>query len=297
MLVIIRRLLLFSIFFSFSLPGQAENTLEWVGCGISKKSYMNRLAEAYKRIAGVNINLQGGGATRGIRDVAAGKADLGGSCRYHLPDNQNEQSIGYEPVAWDALAVIVNKNNPVQNINFDQVRDLYEGKINNWKQLGGKDAPIKLYIRKGKISGVGYTIRKLIYADINKEFVASKVFKSSGPLEKAIVEDPDAIGITGISSARLRDVKILSLNDKFPDFDTIKKGQYALYRPLFITFNPTGPNMAEVKKFIKFAHSKTGRNIMKDNGVVPYLEALRLVMKQAKQEQHAQASSAQLLTY
>ncbi|MCW9012576.1 MAG: substrate-binding domain-containing protein [Gammaproteobacteria bacterium] len=258
---------------------------------------MNKLAEAYKKSRNININIQGGGATRGIRDVAAGTADLGGSCRFHLPDNELEKSIGYEPVAWDALAVIVNKNNPVNNISFPQIKSLYEGKINNWKQLGGLDAPVKLFVRKGKISGVGYTIRTLIFADKNKDFIASKVFKSSGPLEKGIESDPHAIAITGISSARLRDVKILSLNNIFPDYKTIKQGQYALYRPLFITFNPASPNIALIKDFIKFAHSNTGRSIMKTNGVVPYLEALRLVMKQVQQEQKAQNSSTENLTY
>ena len=293
--VILPAFLFLNLFSLFSHA--AINELSWVGCGISKKAYMTELASVYEQQKSVHVDIKGGGATKGIYDVSKGEADLGGSCRFYLPGNDTEKSIFFEPVAWDALAVIVNKNNPVNNITFKQIRDIYTGKITNWKQLGGNDAPLKLYVREGYISGVGYTIRKLIFANPKQEFKASKEFKSSGPLEEGITQDVNSIAITGISSASLRDVKILTLDEKVPSYDNIKSGQYALYRPLFLTYNPESPNIAQIKDFIEFAHSSTGRNIMKKNGVVPYLEALRLVMKQAKQDQLAQQFSSQDITH
>lgn len=253
---------------------------------------MTDLAKAYEIKKGVSIDVQGGGATKGIRQVADNTTDIGGACRYLLPGNQVEESVAFEPVAWDALVVIVNKNNPVNDISFQQIHDLYSGKITNWKQLGGNDAPVKLFTRKGKISGVGYTIRKLIFANPDKTFPNSTEFKSSGPLEKAVLEDELAIGITGISSARLRDLKILTLEGKTPDYLSIRRGNYSLYRPLFLTYNPNSKNIDTIKDFINFAHSSIGRKIMKKNGVVPYLEALVLVMKQVQQDQLAQKTSA-----
>lgn len=293
---IIVALSLIAILFSPS-SFAATKDLNWVGCGISKKAYMADLAKAFELEKGIKINIQGGGATKGIREVASGTADLGGSCRFHLPDNDQEMTVGFEPVAWDALVIIVHKDNPVSNINLTQVRDLLLGKITNWSQLGGESAPIKLYVRKGKISGVGYTVRKLVFANNNQDFVATKEFDSTGPLEKAVEEDPHAIAISGISSAQQRNVKMLSLNQRTPDYDNIKSGQYALYRPLFITYNPASPNIDEIRDFIKFAHSAGGRRIMKKNHVVPYLEALRLVMKQVEQDKRAQKLSNQELTY
>ncbi|MCW8956696.1 MAG: phosphate ABC transporter substrate-binding protein [Gammaproteobacteria bacterium] len=284
-------LFLLSIIFPYNSFADAKN-LNWSGCGISKKAYMTDLAKAYETKKGVSINLQGGGATKGIRQVADNTTDIGGACRYYLPGNKVEESVAFEPVAWDALVVIVNKNNPVEDISFQQVHDLYSGKITNWKQLGGKDAPIKLFTRQGKISGVGYTIRKLIFANPEKTFARSTEFKSSGPLEKAILEDELAIGITGISSARLRDLKILTLDGKAPDYLSIRRGNYSLYRPLFLTYNPLSKDVDTIKDFINFAHSSIGRKIMKKNGVVPYLEALVLVMKQVQQDQLAQKTSA-----
>ena len=261
--------------------------LKWVGCGISKKAFMTELAAAYSKKTGVEIKIQGGGATRGIREVASNNADMGGSCRYKIDGESKERGAVLEPVAWDALVVIVHPNNPVENITFDQIRGLYLGKITNWKQLGGKDAPIRLMARKGKISGVGRALRKLVFANYGQNFKATEFVKSSGPLEKAVVKDINAIGVTGISSARKRKVKNLKLDGQAPTFENIRKGNYGLYRPLYLALNIRGKNADEVKKFISFAHSLEGRKIIRDNGTVPYLEALKLVLKQVEQEERA----------
>lgn len=272
-------------------PGPAAGTdgktYRWVGCGITKKAFMKELAAAYEARTGVRIEIEGGGATRGIREVAAGKADMGGSCRSKITGHPQELGAELRPVSWDALVVIVLPDNPVSDITLDQIRGLYLGKIRNWKELGGNDAPIRLYVRRGKISGVGRAIRKLVFADYDIEFKAYKVVKSSGPLEKAVEKDVNAVGITGISSARKRKVKILKLEGKEPTFENIRKGEYLLYRPLYLVLNPNHPNYAELEKFVKFAHSSAGRRVIRENGTVPYLEALRLVMKEVEQEKRA----------
>ncbi|MDH5484033.1 MAG: phosphate ABC transporter substrate-binding protein [Gammaproteobacteria bacterium] len=276
------------LLFTHNVIAESANQLSWVGCGVSKKAYMDDLAKAYQRDTGILINLDGGGATRGIRDVGLGTADIGGSCRYYLPDNQAEMAQSFEPLAWDALALIVHKSNPVQNLTLANIRDIYTGKLTNWKSLGGNDAPIELYTRKGKISGVGRSIRKMIFSDFNIEFASFKQLKSTGPIEEAVASHPNAIAITGISSARLSNVKILKLDNIYPDYKTIKKGNYELYRPLFLVYNPTSKQLPQIKRFITYAHSKKGRDIMKKNGVVPYMEAMSLLMKQMQQDQEAQ---------
>ncbi len=286
----------FLLLFHFNHHAFAE-TLNWVGCGISKKSYLTQLAEEYTKARDIEFNIQGGGATKGIREVANGNSDLGGSCRFHLPGDESESRIGFEPVAWDALAIITHPDNPVDNLTLDQVKAIYTGKLTNWKELGGPDMPINLFARNGNISGVGYSIRSLIFSDVTMTFHASKLFKSSGPLEKAVQSTPGSIAITGISSARLRDVKIMSLNNKQPDYKTIKSGQYVLYRPLYITYDPSSDKISQLRDFIKFAHSRKGKSIMRENGVVPYLDALRLVMIQSRESLKSQNSSDENLTY
>jgi phosphate transport system substrate-binding protein len=270
------------------IVSQAEQkVLKWVGCGISKKAFMKELAAGYEKKTGIHVDLAGGGATRGIRDAGSNQADIGGSCRFKINEHKIERDAVFEPVAWDALVVIAHPENPVKNITLDQIRGVYLGKITNWKELGGNNAPIRLLVRRGKISGVGRAIRKLVFADFDQEFVASDVVKSSGPLEKAVQKDINAIGITGISSARKRNVKILALEGRKPSYENISKGDYGLYRPLYLVMSQESSHKKEVQDFVKFAHSIEGRKIIKANGTVPYLEALQLVMRQVDQEDRA----------
>ncbi|VAW91198.1 Phosphate ABC transporter, periplasmic phosphate-binding protein PstS (TC 3.A.1.7.1) [hydrothermal vent metagenome] len=255
-----------------------DNQISWAGCGITKKAFMQELALAFTAKTGVAVSLQGGGATKGIRDTINNKIDIGGTCRMTLPSvEQTELHATLHPVAWDALAIIVNKKNPISNLSMAQVKDIYTGKITNWKTLNGRDAPIHLYTRRGKISGVGYAIRQYIFKDSSMIFKSHHVVKSSGPLEKACEKDINAMGITGISSARKRNVKIVKFNGMKPSYSNLKAGKYFLYRPLYLVTSPAPSKLA--KDFISYASSSEGRRIIRDNGTVPYLDAPRLLTK------------------
>jgi len=272
-----------------------QKVLSWAGCGISKKAFMGEMAKAFEKKTGVKIELKGGGATRGIREVSNKTRDLGGACRHTLSSggvlgsNPLERRVRMDPVAWDALVVMVHKDNPVDNITLSQLRQVYLGKITNWKQLGGKDAPIDLYVRKGKISGVGRTVRELIFANYDQEFTSrAKVVKSSGPLEKAISSTAvNGMGISGVSSARKRNAKLLKINGKYPSYANIKNGDYLLYRPLYLVTNLENTDK-DVHKFIEFVHSKQGRQIMRKNGTVPYEDAIQLWLKYLDSVRRAQ---------
>jgi phosphate transport system substrate-binding protein len=255
-----------------------NNVIRWAGCGITKKAFMAELAAAYQEKTHVKVIMEGGGATRGIRESVALKIDIGGTCRMPLPEfNHSELYSTVHPVAWDALAVIVHPDNPIESFTTQQIRDIYLGKITNWKQLGGKNAPIHLYVRKSKISGVGYAVRQYIFQDSGIDFQTKYKVPSSGPLEKGIEKDPLAIGITGISSARKRNVKIAQFDGKSPTYENLRDGSYGLYRPLYLV---TGPAPSQkVKDFLLFATSDEGRKVIRSTGTVPYQDALGLMSK------------------
>ena len=258
----------------------SDNVIKWAGCGITKKAFMAELAKAYEKKTGVKVELSGGGATRGIRDTVKLQMDMGGSCRMSLPEeDRSELHASLHPVAWDALVVIINKKNPVTNLTTKQVQDIFSGKVTNWRQIGGQNVPVHLYIRTGKISGVGYAIRQYLFEDSTKEFKTSKEFikRSSGPIERGIEKDISGIAITGVSSARKRQVKIISLDNRSPTYENVRDGKYGLYRPLYLVTTPT-PS-PKVKKFVSFARSKEGRKIIRDNGTVPYMDAPQLMSK------------------
>lgn len=268
----------------------SADVLHWAGCGITRKAFMEELATAYEQQSGVHIELEGGGATRGIRDTASRAISFGGSCRLPLGDpaglrpQANEAGIRMVPVAWDALVVIVHPDNPVASISLPQLRDLLTGRITNWRELGGPDHAIELHVRSGRISGVGHTLRTLLFGDPGQDFTTTALIdKSTGPLEKAIESGPWAVGVTGVSSARKRQVKMLQLAGVEPTYANIKQGRYLLYRPLYLV--APLPTLGEtrdprVDDFIRFATGIDGARVLRAVGTVPYRDAPQLVMRQ-----------------
>jgi len=281
---------LLSLIFTQSVWAQTgtDNNLVWAGCGITKHAFMTELAKAYEKKTGTKVELQGGGATKGIRNAANGSIDIGGACRPIIENHEAERGAYQVPVAWDALVVITHPKNPVKTITVRELQKIYLGEIRNWKELGGWDKPIELYVRRGKISGVGRTLRELVFANFNQEFPgAAHVVKSSGPLEKGIEENVLGIGTTGISSAQRRKVKMLQLNGKDPNYENIKSGSYVLYRPLYLVTKGHASSSDKVKNFITFALSREGQALIRKAGSVPYSDAMGLVMKQIEQYDRA----------
>ncbi|NOZ68853.1 MAG: hypothetical protein GXP46_06340 [Deferribacteres bacterium] len=130
---LLKTVIVFLAAYLFSQPAAAAE-LTWTGCGITKKAFMAEIARLYEEKTGIKIRLSGGGATRGIRWVAAGLSDMGGSCRHRLIDSngtvyKEESNTELIPVAWDALVVIVNRDNPVSNISLENLKKVYDGKM------------------------------------------------------------------------------------------------------------------------------------------------------------------------
>lgn len=261
----------------------AAEKIRYSGCGIVKKAFMAELAKEFTKTSGVEVQIEGGGATKGIRDVAAGKTVLGGTCR-HAIDVPQEQGVKLHHVAWDALVVIVNKDNPVDSVSMDQLKGIIEGKIKDWGDVGGPSGkPIEFYARNSKNAGVSLALREIVFHDGKKEFAATKTFGSTGPLEQAIEKDAWSVGVTGISSARKRNVKILKLNGIDTEKDNIASGKYLLYRPLFLVTKDT-PD-AQADKFVEFAKSNKGQEIISSQGTVNLKEGgmlWRLYRKQMR---------------
>lgn len=273
-----------------------KKQINWAGCGISKLGFMKDLAAAYEKKTGIKINLEGGGAKKGIRQTATGKIDLGGSCRLPLIiKNKNgtytvdsaEHSVKMIPVGWDALVVIVNKNNQALNsIPREQLKDVLTGKITNWKQLGASiDKPINLYIRKGKLSGVGLTLRQQLFNNRNQSFSPdATILPSSGKIEKAVEEDPYGLAVSGISSSRHRQVKMLELDGVEPTITNLKAGKYKLLRILFLVAPTNFEERPELKQFVDFSLSPTGQRIIEKAGTLPYHRGIHLIYTTASHD-------------
>jgi phosphate transport system substrate-binding protein len=260
----------------------AANDLSWTGCGITKHAFMSEMADAFEKKTGLKIRLSGGGATKGIRSVSAGTTDLGGSCRLWLllPDGSThpqEENARLIHVGWDALVPIANTSNPVKNLTLEDIKKILNGELKSWADMGWEDSgKIILCTREGKESGVGFMARKLIFNDPDYKFKGrSLIFKSTNSLETKIEHSSRSFGLSGVSSAKRREVSILSVDGVYPSKENIASGKYPLYRPLFITASRT-KFKPEVEKFIDFVRGSNGQEIISNQGTVNLKEGKTL---------------------
>lgn len=279
-------------------PSQAEaaKVVSWVGCGISKRGFMQDLAKAYEQKTGIKIVLEGGGATKGLRQVSAKASQLGGSCRLPLVYRKKGGSVRIDaaerkltiiPMGWDALVAITHKDNKaVETISLGDLRKVLTGEITNWNQLGAEvDQPINLYVRKGKISGVGLTLRQQLFNNVDQEFSGkATVLPSSGKIEKAIEKDPWGLAVSGISSSRHRNVGMLQLEGVEPTMANLKRGKYMLYRVLFLVAPPDYESNHDIKQFVDFALSLEGQKVIQNAGTLPYHKGIILLRTGASAE-------------
>lgn len=264
---------------------QASDDLTFKGCSIIRRAFMSEAARGYEEATGVKIVVTGGGATLGIRAAAAGDTDIGGSCRPCLPDwFDEEKGVYMTQIAWDALTFITHLSNPIDNISLEDAKRILTGKITNWKEVGGPDRRIICVFRSqvpehgGKVSGVGYMARTMIFKDPQISFTDNALFfRNSAAVEEKIETLPFTFGVTGISSARKRNLKILKLEGQAPTRENIASGDYPLFRPLYLMTK--GKPAGQIKDFIDWLLSDAGQRLVSEQGTVTLKEGRHLKEK------------------
>jgi len=169
-------------------------------------------------------------------------------------------------VAMDGVCAVVHPSNPVTQLSTSRIRDIYKGKITNWKEVGGPDSPI-VVISRDTSSGTYETFHGLV---MNKEEMGSKVeYVNSNPQAHARVKTTvGAIGYVGIGFLDAN-VKALKINGILPSRQTITTGQYPVARPLFMFTNGYPKLGSMTYKFCTFYLTETGQEIIEAKGFVP----------------------------
>ena len=237
--------------------------LKFAGCSTSTISYMKDVAKAYEAKTGIKVDVKGGGATLGIKSAGAGTVDMGGTCRHLIEDEDKVTKT--ITVAYDALVFIVHKSNPVNNVTKKQMIDIFEGKIKNWKELGGEDKPIIVVERHEETDGARLVLNEKLGYKIKLTGSALKV-QSSNEVEKEIEKNPYAFGVTGSGSAVQRELKLLSYNGAAPNKVNYLNGKYPLIRPLYIA-TKKAEMTDKMKKFLDFVLSDEGQAVVAKNAI------------------------------
>jgi len=253
------------LFILFAVGCQRSRAGITVAGSTSVEPFAELLAEEYmSRHPESHIYVQGGGSTAGIEAAITGAANIGMSSRNLLNDEKKLYSV---TVAKDAIAIIVNPKNPIQDLTLEEIWQVFSGKIRNWKELGGPFHPIVLVTRE-EGSGTRESFQKFVMGkeDISLEAL---VQDSNGAVRQVVASNHHAIGY--ISLGLVNDqVKALKISGVEPNLTDVDSGKYTLVRPFLFVFKeePTG----EAKSFLEFVLSPMAQKLLLKEGLVPVLQ-------------------------
>ncbi len=234
-----------------------------------------RLAEEYMtKNAGAVVQVNGGGSGTGIAALINGTIDLAMASRPMKEDEKQKtaQSRGAEvvehPVALDALGVFVNAANPVQSLTIGQLRDVFQGNVTNWNQLGGADAPIVLYGRESSSGTYDYFREHVL--DKGDFAPAVQTLQGTAAIINAVGRDRNGIGYGGIAYAH--DVRALAVAAEgkppvAPSEATVADGTYPLSRKLFFYYPRNAPE--RVTNFARWALTPEAQALVTNVGYFP----------------------------
>jgi phosphate transport system substrate-binding protein len=260
-----------SLFLSLLLIAFITGTCQRSRAGItvagstSVEPFAELLAEEYmSRNPASHVYVQGGGSTAGIEAALTHAANIGMSSRSLLPKENNLSTL---MIAKDAIAVIVNPKNPIDDLSMDQVRSVFSGKVRNWKELGGLPRPIVL-VNREEGSGTRESFQKFV---MEKEEISldSLVQNTNGAIRQVVSNDATAIGYLSLGLVNDQ-VKALKISGIESNLTNIESGKYALVRPFLFVLD--GKPAGEVKAFLEFVLTPTAQKLLAQEGLVPVIK-------------------------
>ncbi len=229
-------------------------------------------AEAFQQMQpDTQITVKKTGSGDGAAALIDGRCSIASMSRFMKPKEfKDAVAKDVMPVAhviaMDGVCIIVHPSNPISALTSDQIKDIYMGKITNWKELGGADMPI-VAISRDTSSGTYETFHELV---MKKEKLAATVeYVNSNPQAKnRVMTTPGAIGYAGLGFVDSA-VKALKVDGITPTRQTIAAGTYPVARPLYLFTNGYPRLGSLVHQFCTFYLTEMGQEIIEQKGFVP----------------------------
>ncbi len=228
---------------------------------------------------GVRISVTGGGSGTGIAALINGTTDIANASRGMKKEEiEAAQKNGITPVeftvARDAIAIVVNPANPVNGLTLQQLSDIYQGKITNWRQVGGVDRPIVLLSRESNSGTYVYFLENVLRLGKKSDLLFSPdtlLMPSSEGISVEVRQNPNALGYDGLGYVTA-DQKVVAVAKDAgspyvkPSVATVNDGSYPISRPLFMytAGQPTG----QVKDYLDWI-ARDGQELVLELGFVP----------------------------
>ncbi len=233
-----------------------------------------RFAAAKKDRLSITVN--GGGSGVGIQSAGSGRVEIGMASREITAKEKkrfDRSGLKSIPIGRDAVACVVSSeiyDAGVRSLTRQQMRDIYLGKITNWKQVGGPDRKI-VVVDKERHRGTRHVFMRYLFGDPAARAPGARLVTGSNNEEQAKIAQSDAaIGMLSVAWMN-RDVVGIGIQEQDrviePTLDNIRSGKFPLARNLNLVV--AGEPRGIVKEFIDFLFSPSGRQIVEESGYVP----------------------------
>ncbi|MBE0416594.1 MAG: phosphate ABC transporter substrate-binding protein [Coriobacteriia bacterium] len=210
------------------------------------------------------VLVSGLGSSAGIETVSAGSSDIGTSSR-DLKPAEEDLGLYDTPIAYDAIVVIVNPDNPIEELTTTQVRAIFSGEIRNWSEVGGRDKEIGL-VNRDEASGTREAFHKIVMGDESFDRTAA-VLPGTGQVRSVVSNARGAIGYISLGFVN-DEVKVVAIDGVVPTTETVVSGTYPLQRLLH--FYTMGEPVGLARDFIDFVLSgEVQSTVVRDAGFTP----------------------------
>lgn len=230
----------------------------------SMEKVIGALGEVFGEDTGISFTYNPTGSGSGIKAVWEGRCDIGLSSR-QLKEEEKAQGLTATVLAYDGIAIIVNPENPVEDLTLEEIAQIYKGEITSWSEVGGNDGEIVLI---GREAGSGTRDGFESITGTEDVCLYRQELTSTGDVITTVSQNPDAIGYA--SAASVKDsVKALKVGGVEVTEGNIKDGSYVVQRP-FVLVTKSGTALSDAaQKFFDYVTSEAANEIITQAGVVP----------------------------
>ena len=230
----------------------------------SMEKVINSLGESFMAMnKDVKFTYNPTGSGSGIQAVSEGRCDIGLSSRA-LKDDEKASGLVETVVALDGIAIVVNPENPVSDLDIDTIAKIYTGEITNWKDVGGNDAEIVLI---GREAGSGTRDGFESITDTKDACQYRQELTSTGDVINTVSQNPDAIGYASLSAVG-DSVKALTVGGVEATEATVKDGSYVVQRPFVLVTKEDTKLSPAAQAFFDYALSADAASIIAAAGAV-----------------------------
>jgi phosphate transport system substrate-binding protein len=264
-----------------------------VVCSSDARDLIARERDAFRALyPQAEVELREGTSRQAVSALFAAQCDLAVLTREVLPEERAAAARGGlelegYPIARDAVVVLVNRANPVENVSVPDLRGIYRGEITRWPDLGGAKRAIRVVIQPPDADITAFFVESVMGGE---PVTASSLYESTdSAVEARVSGEPDAIGYVTLAGASesCRTMRVAALPGMrywTADLEAVHNGEYPLTRVVYTYVRVNGPALAN--GFITYVTSRDGQQIVHEAGLVPTTVPVRFVRRSPMRSSH-----------